>query len=421
MNVGAFLKRLGPGFVTGSSDDDPAGIGTYVQTGAQFGYGQLWTAFFTFPLMAIVQEMCGRIGLVTGRGLAPLIRSNYAAWILWFIVTIQVATNTINIGADLSAMAQSAQLIFHISYWFLLATTTIAMVSLITFLPYRQYASILKCLGILLLTYVVAAFTVHANWADVFKATFIPHIEWNSAFLLTLIAVLGVTISPYEFFWQANEEVEELVEDGKIPAPETTRPKITDEDVAFARGDTWFGMFFSNLITFFVIITAGATLHPAGHTNVQSAQEAAQVLRPLAGPLAALLFASGIVSSGLLAIPVMAASSAYAVCGAMNWRRSLSEPFYRARHFYGIIAASCLIGLLVNLLHVSPFRLLYYSGVMNGIISPFLLFIVTNISSSRRIMGTYANPPWVNAVGYFMSAAMAVAIVAFFVLNRSQS
>ena len=416
-----FLARLGPGFVTGSSDDDPAGIGTYVQTGAQFGYGQLWTAFFTFPLMAIAQEMCGRIGLVTGRGLAPNIRRHYAGWILFFIVAIQVATNTVNIGADLSAMAQSAQLIFHVSYGVLLAITTAGMISLITFLPYRQYSSVLKFLGVLLLTYVIAAFTVHANWGEALRNTFLPHLVWSSEFLLTLIAVLGVTISPYEFFWQASEEVEELVDERKIPAPETVKPRVTDSDVAYARGDTWFGMFFSNLITYFVIVTAAATLHPTGHTNVQSAKEAAEVLRPLAGPLSSLLFALGIVSSGLLSIPVMAASSAYAVCGALNLPRSLSEPFFRAKAFYGIIAASCLIGLLVNVFHISPFRLLYYSGVMNGMISPFLLFIVTNIAGNRRIMGKYANAWWTNVVGYFMSGAMALAIIAFFILSRSQS
>ena len=421
MNVRTVFKRLGPGFVTGTSDDDPAGIGTYVQSGAQFGYGQLWTALFTFPIMAVVQEMCGRIGLVTGRGLAPLIRRHYAAPVLFFIVAIQVATNTVNIGADLSAMAQSAQLLIPISYWWLLAVTSVAMVAMITFLPYARYTAVLKFLGLSLLAYVAASFAVHVNWMDALKSTVIPHVQWDSAFLLTLIAVLGVTISPYEFFWQANQEVEELVEERKVPAPETVRPRITDADVTYMRNDTWFGMFFSNLITFFVIVTAGATLHVMGHTQVQSAQEAAEVLRPLAGPLSSVLFALGIVSSGLLAIPVMAASSAYAICGALKWRRSLTEPFHRAKRFYGIIALSCFAGLLVNAFHISPFRLLYYSGVLNGIISPFLLFIVTNIAGNPEIMGKYVNSWWNNAVGYSMAAAMAVAIAAFFVLGGSQS
>ncbi len=417
MSLSSLLKRLGPGFVTGTSDDDPSGIGTYVQAGAQFGYGQLWIALFSFPFMAVVQEMCGRIGLVTGQGLAGVIRTHYARPVLLFIVGIQVVTNTVNIGADLSAMADSAQLLWHIPYYVMLSAMTLLIAALIVLVPYKRYAAILKVLGITLLTYVISAFTVHADWRHVLIATFVPHIEWSKAFILTLIAVFGVTISPYEFFWQASEEVEELVDESKIAAEGAKRPKITAPEVRALRSDTIFGMFFSNVITYFIIITAAASLNAHGHTNVQSAAQAAQALRPLAGPLTFVIFTVGILSSGLLAIPVMAGSSAYAVAGAADWPRSLGKPFWEEWRFYGIIVASCVVGLLVNAVHVPPFKLLYYAAILNGVISPPLLFIVTNIAGSRKIMGKRVNTRASNAAGYGLSAFMALALVALLVLS----
>ena len=421
MSVRDLLGRLGPGFVTGASDDDPAGIGTYVQTGAQFGYAQLWLALFSFPVMAAVQEMCGRIGLVTGQGLATVIRNHYARPVLFFIVAIQVITNTINIGADLSAMTESANLLWHVPYYALLIALTIAMTALIVLVPYRHYATYLKFLGIALFTYVVTAFTLHIDWRAVLTATFVPHVQWNKDFVLTLIAVLGVTISPYEFFWQASEEVEELIVKGRIPAPAAKRPRIAQKDVRTMRNDTIFGMFFSNFITFFIIVTAAATLNVHGQTSVQSATQAAQALRPLAGPLTFVLFAAGIVSSGLLAIPVMAGSSAYAVGGALDWPRTLSKPFWEQWRFYGVIAASCFVGLLVNATHVPPFKLLYYSAVLNGLISPPLLFIVTQISANEKIMGTKVNHRASTYAGFFLCAFMSAALVAFVVLTGGKA
>ncbi len=400
------LAHLGPGFVTGASDDDPAGIGTYIQTGAQFGYQQLWIALFSLPFMAAIQEMSGRIGLVTGQGLAAVIRNNYARPVLFFVIFIQVATNTINIGADLSAMAESARLLWPIPYAGLLALTTVLTTALIVLVPYRSYATYLKFLGLALLTYVVSAFTVHVDWGRAFAATFEPHFEWNRDFILTLIAVFGVTISPYEFFWQADEEVEELV---------SRHVQTTRAALRFLRQDTVFGMFFSNAITFFVIVTAAATLNTHGFTNVQSAAQAAQVLKPLAGPFTFLLFALGIVSSGLLAIPVMAGSSAYAVGGAFNWSRTLSKPFWEEPRFYAVIVASCAIGLLVNLLHIPPFKLLYYSAVLNGVISPVLLFIVTQIASNPAIMRGSTNPRFISAMGWTLCGFMTLAVVALFI------
>jgi len=417
MALSDLFKRLGPGFVTGTSDDDPSGIGTYVQAGAQFGYGQLWIALFSFPLMAAVQEMCGRIGLVTGQGLAGVIRKHYARPVLLFIIGIQVITNTVNIGADLSAMAESAQLLWHIPYYVMLSMMTLLIAALIVLVPYKRYAAFLKVLGIALLTYVISAFTVHVDWKHVLSATFIPHIEWSKAFILTLIAVFGVTISPYEFFWQASEEVEELVDERKLAAEGAKRPKITTPEVHALRSDTIFGMFFSNVITFFIIITAAASLNAHGQTNVQSATQAAQALRPLAGPFTFVLFTIGIVSSGLLAIPVMAGSSAYAVAGAAGWPRSLGKPFWQEWGFYGVIVASCVIGLFVNAVHVPPFKLLYYAAVLNGVISPPLLFIVTNIADSRKIMGKRVNSRASSIAGYGLCAFMSLALVGFLVLS----
>lgn len=415
MKLATALKHLGPGFVTGASDDDPAGIGTYIQAGAQFGYLQLWIALFAFPFMSVIQEMSGRIGLVTGQGLAAVIRNNYSRPVLLFVITIQVVTNTINIGADLSAMAASAQLLWPIPYYLLLAIITLTTTVLIVLVPYHRYAVYLKFLGLALLTYVISAFMVHVDWRQVLTATFVPHLEWNKDFILTLIAVFGVTISPYEFFWQSNEEVEELVDEQKLAREEASRPQTSRGDVRFLRQDTVFGMFFSNAIMFFVIVAAAATLHAQGHTDVQSTAQAAQVLKPLAGDFTFVLFTVGIVSAGLLAIPVMAGSSGYAVGGAFNWSRTLSRPFWQEWRFYGIIVASCLIGLLVNALRIPPFKLLYYSAVLNGVISPVLLFMVTQIAGNPKIMRQFISSRFSSVMGWSLCAFMTLALVAFMV------
>lgn len=412
------LQMLGPGFVTGASDDDPAGIGTYVQAGARFGYAQLWTTLFTFPVMATVQEMCGRIGRVTGKGLAAVMRDVYPPWFLFTIVALQVLTNTINIGADLSAMSQSVQLLVHLPYIAILLAVTAIATALIVIVPYRSYATILKFLGFTLLTYVATAFFVHADWRAVALSTVLPHIALSKDYLLTLIAVLGVTISPYEFFWQANEEVEELVEEGAIRREGARRGRPDPQSVRRVRNDTIFGMFFANLITFFIIIVAAATLHAHGQTNVQSADQAARTLLPLAGPAAFALFAAGIVSSGLLAIPVMAGSSAYAVGGSLGWPRSLARPFRQERKFYGIIIASCVIGIAVNFTRIPPFTLLFYSGILNGVVSPFMLFVVTQVGSNRRIMGAYVNNRFSATMGWLLCGFMTAALVAWAVLSR---
>jgi NRAMP (natural resistance-associated macrophage protein)-like metal ion transporter len=410
--------NVGPGFVSGVSDDDPAGIGTYVQSGAQFGYTQLWTALFTFPIMSTVQEMCGRIGRVTGKGLSAVMRDAYPSWFVLIIVALQVLTNAVNVGADLGAMAQSLQLLVRMNFWILLGIVTLATTLLIVLVPYRQYVTYLKYLGLVLLAYVATAFFVHADWRAAAVSTFVPHIELKKDFILALIAVLGVTISPYEFFWQANTEVEEMVDEGTIPEEGARKPRVRDAALADVTKDTWFGMFFANLITFFVIIVAAAALHAHGHTNIQSATDAAATLRPLAGPFAFALFALGIVGSGLLSIPVMAASSAYAVGGALGWPRTLSKPFWEEWGFYGVIVATCVVGVLINLLRIPPFTLLFYSGVLSGVISPFMLFVITQISGNRRIMGAHVNNRFTATMGWLLCVFMAAAVVALLVLSR---
>jgi NRAMP (natural resistance-associated macrophage protein)-like metal ion transporter len=369
--------------------------------------------------MTAIQEMCGRIGLVTGQGLAAVIRNNYSRPVLLFVIAIQVVTNTINIGSDLSAMAESTQLVVHVPYYLLLALTTLLTIALIVLLPYRTYCVYLKFLGLALLTYVISAFTVHVDWRQAVTSTFVPHFQWNKDFILTLIAVFGVTISPYEFFWQSNEEVEERVDKGEIAQEESERPQTSRAQLQFLRSDTVFGMFFSNIISFFIIITAAASLHASGHTDVQSAAQAASLLKPLAGDFTFILFSVGIVSAGLLAIPVMAGSSAYAVGGAFGWSRTLSKPFWQERRFYGIIVASCAIGLFVNAVHIPPFKLLYYSAVLNGVISPVLLFVVTQIASNAKIMKEFTNSPLRNVMGWSLCAFMMLALIAFVALSRT--
>ena len=413
------LKRLGPGFVTGASDDDPSAIGTYTQAGAQFGLSQLWIALFSFPFMAVIQEMCGRIGWVTGQGLATVIRHHYARPILYLIVFIQVVTNTINIGADLSAMAASANLVWHISYYVCLFVVVAGTVSLIVFLPYRTYATYLKFLGLALVTYVATAFTITVNWREVLRDTLIPQVQFSKAFLLNLVAVFGTTISPYEFFWQASEEVEELIERHKIAKNDETPSTATLQEISFVRWDTTFGMFFSNLIMYFIILVAALTLGRHGITNINSAADAANALRPLAGHLTFLLFTLGIVSAGLLSIPVMAASSAYAIAGALNVPGSLGQTFRQSPAFYALIFGSTLVGLLVNVLPIPPFKLLYYTAILNGIISPPLLFLVVQISSNREIMGPYANPPFIKLAGWALFSFMTVALIALLVFPSS--
>lgn len=403
-----WFSVLGPGFITGASDDDPAGIGTYSQTGAMFGYSQTWTALFTFPLMSTIQEMCGRIGLVSGHGLSSLLKKNYPKPLLYFSVFLLVVANIINIGADLGAMAASAQLLVNLPFTFLLILFVVLTLGLQVFVPYRKYASYLKFLTFSLFAYIGVVFVITVDWKDVFTSTIIPSIEFSSAYIFNIVAIFGTTISPYLFFWQAGEEVEEEVKDNKLQRMNFGRPRVTVHDIRKLRADTYAGMFFSNLIMFFIIIATGATLHQNGITSIETANQAALALAPIAGDFASLLFTLGIVGTGLLAVPVLAGSMSYAVAEVFGWREGLSVDFAKARGFYGVIILSTLAGFLLNFIGINPISALYFSAVVNGIIAPFLIFLIIAIGNNKEIMGSKVNGVMSNTVGILTGILMSV-------------
>ena len=410
--IKSFFKLLGPGFITGASDDDPSGIGTYAQTGARFGYTQLWLSLFTFPLMTAVQEMCGRIGLVTGQGLSGVIRRHYSKKLLYFAVTLLLIANTINIGADLGAMASSAQLIVGVPFIFWLIGMTALTLVLEIFITYKTYAKFLKYLTLSLFAYVIAAFAIKQDWGTIIRSTLIPTISVNKEYLMNIVAFLGTTISPYLFFWQADEEVEEEIVENKIQAIGRGKPKITKRDIRFMRVDTIIGMFFSNFITFFIIITAASTLAVHGIRNIETADQAAQALRPIAGNFASVLFAVGIIGTGLLAVPILAGSASYAIAEAFRWKAGLYRKFNQAHGFYGVITIATIIGLLVNLTPIKPFQMLYYTAIINGIAAPPLLLIILLISNNKKIMGNQVNSLGSNALGIIVIGVMTIAAAA---------
>ena len=412
-----FLKRLGPGFITGAADDDPSGIATYSQTGAQFGYAQLWIALFATPFMIAIQEMCGRIGLVTGRGLASVIKAWFGKTVLLIAVALLLVANTVNIGADLGAMASSAQLVFGGGFVFWIFGMVIFILCLEIFVTYKTYSRYLKYFALSLLAYVAAAFAVHQDWGQIFRSVFVPTIVMSRDYFFNLVAILGTTISPYLFFWQTSEENEEEIADGKLKAMDEGVPKVTNTDIKKMRFDTASGMIFSNVITFFIIATTASTLGRAGIMNVGTATEAAAALRPLAGPFTSIIFALGVVGTGLLAVPVLAGSASYAVAETLGWRSGLYRKLKDAHGFYGIITIATLVGILINLMGVPPFRLLYYAAALNGIIAPVLMALILIIAGNKLIMGRRVNGPWAKILGWGATGAMFAASVALFVMS----
>lgn len=402
------LGKVGPGFITGAADDDPSGVATYAQTGAIFGYSQLWLVWFTSPFMIVIQQMCGRIGMVTGKGLAGVILDNYPKSVLYVTVSLLVVANTINIGADLGAMASSAQMLLGLPFLFWLVLITGSIIALEILVPYKIYSRILKYLALTLFTYVLATFVVRLDWDEVLYATLIPHIEISAAFLLNIVAILGTTISPYLFFWQASEEVEEEVADGRIPDMGIRRPCVTRQGIVEMNRDTVIGMFFSQIIMFFIIVTTAATLHASGITTIQTASQAAEALRPLAGDLSYLLFAAGIIGTGLLAVPVLAGASAYAVAETAGLREGLGKNPGRAPGFYVVIALSALVGMSLDLLGISPITALYYAAALNGLAAPPLMALVTRIANREDIMGRFVNSRESNILGWVIVLIMAL-------------
>ncbi|MDD5040799.1 MAG: divalent metal cation transporter [Candidatus Peribacteraceae bacterium] len=404
-----FLRAIGPGFITGAADDDPSGIGTYAQTGAAFGYTQLWFALFVTPFMIAVQEMCGRIGLVTGKGLSGVMRRHYSPLLLTAVVSLLFVANTVNIGADLGAMADAMELVTGMpSVGWLFAFTMLILV-LEVFVSYCAYAKVLKVLCVSLLAYVLAAFTVTEPWTAILRATLLPSVSFTKEYLVNIVALFGTTISPYLFFWQADEEVEEEVEHHQLRDMGRGRPHITRRDITSMRLDTAFGMVFSNLMTFFIITTAATTLGSHGIRAVATAAEAAAILQPLAGRFASLLFAAGIIGTGLLAVPILAGSASYAISEAFGWKEGLFRTARQAPGFYAVIVVSTAIGLLVNLLKVPAFQMLYFAAILNGIIAPPLLVIILLISNNRSVMGARVNTRLSNVLGWSITLLMSLA------------
>jgi NRAMP (natural resistance-associated macrophage protein)-like metal ion transporter len=400
------LRSVGPGFITGAADDDPSGIATYSQTGAIFGFTQLWITPITYPFMVAVQELSGRIGLVTGTGIAGVLRKHYPRWLLAFSISLLLCANIINIGADLGAMAASLQLVTPLPFSWLLGGMTIFILLLQVYVPYPAYARILKYLTFSLLSYVIVAFAVVQDWGPVFSATIVPHISFTREYLMNVAAFLGTTISPYLFFWQADEEVEEEVERHELRAMSVGKPHFTAADVTNLRIDTALGMFFSQMITFFIIVSVASTLGALGSVHIDTAAEAAEALRPVAGDFAFLLFALGIVGTGLLAIPVLAGSVSYCIAEAFRWREGLSLKPGKAPGFYGVIVAVTLAGVVVNILPVGSITLLYWAAIMNGVLAPPIMFLLYLIGNDRTIMGEHTSSRLSNVLVAVATAVM---------------
>jgi len=401
-------KSLGPGVVTGIADDDPSGIATYAQTGAIFGLSQLWLTVYSLPLMIAVQEMCARIGMTTGKGLAGVLKSHYSKTILIIAVTLLTIANIINIGADLGAMGEATHLISPLSFGVSLIFITIFTVTAAILIPYHTYAKILKYFAATVLSYVIVAFFIKQDWEAITFAMFVPHMEWNREFLLNITAFLGTTISPYLFFWQADEEVEEEIEAKKITAFGNGRPKISQEEMKQMRADTITGMFLSNMVAFFIIITASSTLTTNGNHTITSAVELAEALRPLAGDFAVYLFAFGILGTGLLAIPVLAGSVAYAIGETFNLPVGLSKTFKQAVGFYGVLTISVLVGVLLNFIDIDPILMLYYAAAVNGILAAPLLVIILFVANNKKILGDKVNGTLSNTLVIITAVIMAL-------------
>jgi NRAMP (natural resistance-associated macrophage protein)-like metal ion transporter len=404
-----YWHMLGPGLTTGASDDDPSGITTYSQAGAVHGFGFLWLSLWTFPLMSTVQEMCARIGMVTGRGLAGNIRIYYSRKLLRYTTMLLFAANTFNIGADLGAMTKAVQLLRPgLHFWWLVVGFTIISVMLQVLTPYAKYAKYLKWLALVLFSYILSALLSHIDWGTAIHQMLLPHISINKDSMLLVTAILGTTISPYLFFWQTSQEVEEKIQDGETTL-RMRRSATAPEQIKKMRIDVWSGMFLSNVVMFFIIAACGWLLFPNGITNITSAAQAAEALRPFAGDTTYFLFAIGIIGTGLLAIPVLAASSSYAIAESLRWKSGLGRTLHQAHAFYGIIILSMLVGLGLNFVGLDPIKALIYSAAANGIVAPFVLFFIVKLSSDKRVMGHWANRKSTTVIGWLTTILMAVA------------
>lgn len=405
---------LGPGLITGASDDDPSGIGTYSQVGAQFGYAMLWTMLFSYPLMSGIQEISARIGRVTGRGIAGNMRKYYPRWLTYIVAGLLVIANVINLGADLGAMGAAVQLLIGGSA--LLYSIIFAVISLLLqiFVPYKKYVNFLRWLTLVLFTYVATVFVVRVPWGEALQGTFIPTIEFKADYFAGLIAVLGTTISPYLFFWQASQEVEEI---DRVPTEQALAeaPYQAPMEIVRIKADTYIGMGISNLIAFFIILTSAVTLHAHGKTDIQSATQAAEALRPVAGDFAFALFTAGIIGTGLLAVPVLAGSAAYAVSGVFGWSASLERQALQAKRFYGVLAAATLIGLGLNFTSIDPIKALFWAAVINGVLAGPVMVVIMLMATNPAVMSQFIISRRLRITGWLATAVMLIAAAGLFV------
>jgi NRAMP (natural resistance-associated macrophage protein)-like metal ion transporter len=410
----SFFKSLGPGLITGASDDDPSGIGTYSQAGAQLGLSIGWTMLLTYPLMVAIQEISGRIGRITGNGIAGNVSRHHSAPVIWILISLLFVANTVNIAADLGAMGDALRLIVGGQSTLYVIAFGVFSVLAQVFLKYKRYVAILKWLTLVLFAYVVALFVVEIHWLDVLKGLLLPKIQWNGAFLTTLVAVLGTTISPYLFVWQSSQEAEDQrIDPGKKLLKHDN--VNTRHELSRIRVDTMVGMAFSNVIAIAIIITTAATLHAHGVTDIRSSSQAAEALRPVAGPAAEIIFALGIIGTGLLAIPVLAGSAAYAIGEGRKWRVGLSRQPRRAIAFYSVLALSVGLGVALNFTPLDPIRALYWSAVVNGVLAAPVMVMLMLLVGNRKVMGDLAVGGWLYGLGWASTIVMAVSSAGMFV------
>lgn len=411
--VHTFFQDLGPGLVTGAADDDPSGISTYSVCGAAFGYAPLWTALFSFPLMAAIQLMCARLGMVTGRGLAGVVRRRYSRPILWGACLLLMVANVMNIGADLGGMAAVSEMVTGIDGLIWTPVYSALIVSLLFWSSYRFIARTFKWLTLVLFSYAAAAVLAHPDWRQVLNATLIPHIEWSRSYLAVLVGVLGTTISPYLFFWQSSQEVEEERAMGRRSVG--ARQGATRKELRKSQIDVVTGMFFSNLVMYSIILTTAATLHAHGKQSIQTARQAAEALRPLAGGAAYWLFTLGLIGTGMLAVPVLAGSCAYAVAEAGAWRASMDLRPPLAQKFYAVLGAAMILGMGLDYAGISAVAMLFWAAVVNGVLAPPLIVLVVLLTSDARVMGRHVNSPLMRWTGWICAVVMAASVIAMFV------
>jgi NRAMP (natural resistance-associated macrophage protein)-like metal ion transporter len=408
--VARFLKVFGPGLITGASDDDPSGIGTYAVAGASFGFKTLWMALITFPMMSAVQFMCAKIGMVSGRGLAGVLKEHYPRWLLYLAVMALVIANSINAGADIGAIAAGINLLFPVSPRILIIPIALCVIALPIWGSYRLIANVFKWLSLALLAYVFSAFFCKPDVTEILRGTFTPFFSWNKNFLALTVGILGTTISPYMFFWQSDQEVEEKISAGRRTLLQRTG--ATKRELKYAAVDINLGMFLSNLVMYFIILSTAATLFKAGKTDMQTAAQAAEALRPVAGRAAELLLALGLIGTGFLAVPILTGSSAYAVAETFGWQHGLNKLPRSARAFYWLIAASTILGMTINFTRINPVKALIVTAIINGLIAPPLLALILQISNNSKIMGSRTNGRLINTFGWMTLVAMLLAALA---------